>query len=464
MLMKWINLLERVLNVIPLLCVALTGLCIIVNKEKNIFNVVKRNFKELGRYLIILLFLPAFFGGAQAITNIVTSSQASRVILRLNYLEASSGLTPNKTKFTASSLLSDPIMEKVIEKGNFFDLEPELLRSGFTVKALNRSNEVSLEKPYIPTEYSVTFQLTEETAGLRPDRVLTLYGDALTEHFSSSYSRKTNILELDFSDLEQADYMDIGEIFNTKATELQRYMSACSGENGTFISSRTGESFRTLNQKILNYKDVAIENYNAFVLKNGISKNRSQYIGKMNYNNRILDTDYRKNLAAYRIFLDVINMYERDMARIVLVPTRDLGGEFYMSRTKIGVDNFSKGAEDAASRASSLSKDISGNNYKIEQLRSNSGSFQREADAMIETLKDDLLNLATLAMETVQDYDEQSTENYITILYSDEAAVFRSCVKSAIKSAIVFLGLLLVLFLLKPEKASRKEMMRHEKV
>lgn len=452
MLMKWIDILERVLNIIPLFCVAIAALWIIFNKEKNLFNVVKHNLKALGRYLVILLVLPLLWGGIHAATNLVTSSQVSRAILRLNYLEASSGLTPNKTKFTASSLLADPIMEKVIEKGNYFDLDPEVLRSGFTIKLLNRSKEVSLEKPYIPTEYSVTFQLTEETSGLRPARVLELYGEVLTEYFTSSYSRKTNVLELDFSDLEQADYMDIDEIFNTKATELQRYMSACSTENGTFISSKTGESFRTLNQKILNYKDVAIENYHAFVLKNGISKNRSQYIGKMNYNNRILDTDYRKNLAAYRISLDVIQMYERDMARIVLVPTRDLGGEFYMSRTKIGVDNFSKGAEDAATRASSLSKDISSNNYKIEQLRANSGNFEREADAMIETLKEDLLHLATLAMETVQDYDEQSTENYITILYSDEAAAFRSSLTSAVKSAIVFFGLLLVLCLLKPEK------------
>jgi len=71
---------------------------------------------------------------------------------------------------------------------------------------------------------------------------------------------------------------------------------------------------------------------------------------------------------------------------------------------------------------------------------------------MIETLKEDLLHLATLAMETVQDYDEQSTENYITILYSDEAAEFRYSLTSAVKSAIVFFGLLLVLCLLKPEK------------
>lgn len=457
-LMKLVNILGKILQLIPILCAVLAVVWILINKEKNLLNVIKRNFRRMGKYVAFLLPAVVLFGGATTAVALLKSDQKAQMVVGLNYLEASSGLNPNKTKFTASSLLADPIMERVIEEGDYSKLDVETLKSGFDVEPLKTSEQVSLEQPYIPTEYSVTFWADGKTASLDPAEVLKLYGDALAEYFSETYSRKTNVLELDFSDLEQADYMDIGTILDSMATGLQRYMSACSQENGTFVSSETGESFRTLNQKILNYKSIAIENYQAFVLKKGVSKNKGQYIGKMNYNNRILDMDYRKNLAAYRTYLEVIDMYERDMATIVLVPTRDLDGEFYMSRTKIGVDNFSNGAETAASNAATLSQNISNNNYKITRLEANmdSSGGAAEAEAMIETLKTDLTDLAELAVKTVREYDEQSADGYITATYPGKGDTIKASVKTAAKSTLIFLGILIVLFLLKPEKASRR--------
>lgn len=458
MLMNLVDILEKILQLIPALCVILAVAWILTSKEQNLLNVVKRNFKKMGRYVAFLLIAAILFGIVSTAVNFLKSGQQAQMVIGLNYLEASSGLNPNKTKFTVSSLLEDSIMESVLEKGGFSGMDAETLRNGFTVNPLKPSEQVSLEQPYIPTEYSVTFLAKEETASLDPDEILELYGEALTEYFSTTYSRKTNILELDFSDLEQADYLDIGTVLDTKASELQRYMSVCGRENSTFVSAETGESFRSLNQKILNYKEIAIENFRALMLKTGVSKDKGQFIGKMNYTNRILDMDYRKNLAAYRIYLEAIDMYERDMATIVLVPTRDVDGEFYMSRTKIGVDNFSSGAENAARNAASLSQNISNNNYKIMQLQANPDSSVSvaEAEAMIETLKTDLTNLAELAVKTVQEYDEQNAESYITATYYGEDDAIKSSVTAAAKSALIFLCILIVLFLLKPVKVSRR--------
>ena len=61
--------------------------------------------------------------------------------------------------------------------------------------------------------------------------------------------------------------------------------------------------------------------------------------------------------------LNAINTYERDMASIFLVPTRDEEGEFYMGRTKVGVDNFAVEAESFMESASNLQKIIETNNY-----------------------------------------------------------------------------------------------------
>ncbi len=47
-------------------------------------------------------------------------------------------------------------------------------------------------------------------------------------------------------------------------------------------------------------------------------------------------------MAAYDVRLEAINLLHEQMARVVLVPSTDMGHELYMSRTKIGVDNFAQ--------------------------------------------------------------------------------------------------------------------------
>ena len=96
----------------------------------------------------------------------------------------------------------------------------------------------------------------------------------------------------------------------------------------------TGETFASLSQKISNF-DIDLERFSSFVLQNGLSKDSEAYKTRLDYQNRLLDTDHQKRLAAYDIRLEAIDMYDEQMARIVLVPTNDETQEFYMSKTKI---------------------------------------------------------------------------------------------------------------------------------
>ena len=109
-------------------------------------------------------------------------------------------------------------------------------------------------------------------------------------------------------------------------------------ESRSFQSEETGETFTSLEKKINSFRDVQIERYRAFVLENGLVRDRTQYISKLNYINRISNIYYMKHLTAYQVRLEAIDKYERDMASVVLVPTEDENREFYMSRTQIGVE------------------------------------------------------------------------------------------------------------------------------
>lgn len=134
MLMKLVNIIARILQLIPILCAVLAVVWILINKEKNLLNVIKRNFRRMGKCVVFVLAAAILFGGLTMAVNFLKSGQKSQMVVGLNYLEASSGLNPNKTKFTASSLWADPIMDQVIDAGGYSGMDAETLKSGFTVE------------------------------------------------------------------------------------------------------------------------------------------------------------------------------------------------------------------------------------------------------------------------------------------------------------------------------------------
>ena len=52
--------------------------------------------------------------------------------------------------------------------------------------------------------------------------------------------------------------------------------------------------------------------------------------------------------------IEAIDMYDAFMTRFVLIPTYDTEQEFYMSRTKVGVDYFAEEAKELLEEATEL--------------------------------------------------------------------------------------------------------------
>ena len=191
------------------------------------------------------------------------------------------------------------------------------------------------------------------------------------------------------------------------------------------------ESFDSIRDKARNFRDVSLERYKAYVLKYGISRDSGQYISRLNYENRLENMDYMKNLAAYRVRLAAIERYEGDITRAVLVPTRDENGEFYQSRTKIGTDYFANEADRHLDYATTNQLHIETNNYYIECLLAAQGnaSHRQKADEMIESLKQEILTISQLAQATVEDFDAQTTNGYMSFAFSEDTADRRSDLK-----------------------------------
>ncbi len=197
--------------------------------------------------------------------------------------------------------------------------------------------------------------------------------------------------------------------------------------------------FASLSQKISNFIDIELERYEAFVLENGLAGNRTTYQSRMQYANRRLDVSKRKEIAAHDVRIEAINMYNAYMTRFVLIPTYDTNKEFYMSKTKVGVDYFADEAKEHLESATKLVEEMEHNSYAARQIGASTALYT-QADQQIEALKAELLNLAAQSRELCSTYVKEKRDGYIQVSFAPPA-VPESVLKSLALTALLVAAL-----------------------
>lgn len=162
--------------------------------------------------------------------------------------------------------------------------------------------------------------------------------------------------------------------------------------------------------------------------------------------------DYLKNVATHEINLEAIDLYERDMATVVLVPSEDTDGKYYMSRTKIGVDYFADEAETSMKTAAQQQLQVETNNYTIQQMQAVNASAEQtaQADKMVESLKAEYQVLSDLLKNTLKDYDKDTINNYMSIVVSQQEKMESSDLKKVILATVGFAVLFCLLLTVFP--------------
>lgn len=359
------------------------------------------------------------------------------------YPMASKGLTPNSTMLDVSEIFSDEVLERALQTGLLEDLTPEEIRDTLEISQVKQRKGVSIGDLYVSTEYAISYNASKRTIKLDKEALLKVITDTYYEYFITKYKRKTDVLENDYSQVLGLDYLDVSTYLQEQSGIIIEYMEMCRRDNETFISEVTNESFISVKDRVRNFQDVSLERYKAYILKYGISKDREQYVSRLNYENRLENMSYMKNLASYGVRLAAIDRYEGDITRAVLVPTRDQTGEFYQSRTKIGTDYFANEADQYLKYATDNQLNIETNNYYIESLSGAAGGIEhrKKADGMVESLKEELAYISNLAVETVKDYDAQTSNGYISFAFQDREDFRLSCMK---KTALYVIGSVII--------------------
>lgn len=349
------------------------------------------------RVLIMTLIFMALFAG---LYQGALDSTAS-ILINLNYDNASKGQNANGTRYNMSDIICDEVIQRAIDKGALKNVTVKDLSECLSVIPAVSGDAFDESRYHVSTEFILTFSADKKTSHLDAENVVQLVADSYKEFHMDHYADNFDILNIKIDpekEFKDTDYLDIVDRLKIYANAISTYMYELSYENGSFVSS-DNETFNSIREKVINISDVQIEdNLRAYLLQNGMSKDREEYIGRLRYDNSLSDFAQQRARASFQIRNEAVSMYAEEMTRVVLVPTWDESGEYYMGRTKVGIDTLSVEAESYSKTASDYLKGIETNNNVINALSGSSGTGSIELiDTMVSEISDELMDLAEKA-------------------------------------------------------------------
>ena len=356
-------------------------------------------------------------------------ARTAKMLVALNYEEATKGLYPNNTRFNISLIKSEDVLDRAIAKAGLegqitaLDMADHITALASNVNGMHLPSDTTSYK--IATTYTITYEKNDELGPrISAKDMLGLIVEAYKEVFYETYTYVEVGIAPDWSECEEQEYMEIGSFFEKECRKLRRFLNTNANENGTFRSARTGETFTSLRQKVDNFITIDLEKYDSYVLQSGLSKNRERYISKLEYENFLKNIDYQKFMAEYQNRLHTIDIYDSALTAVVLIPTLDTQNNFYMSRTKVAIDYQATAAESANANGNDTLAVIQKNEYAIRQMRSqtaNTPSSIATAQSMIQDMKQKLETLIETTKILNKEYVRYKTKNYLTISFEERS-------------------------------------------
>ena len=192
-------------------------------------------------------------------------------------------------------------------------------------------------------------------------------------------------------------------------------------EKGPSFVTKNNTTFNSIAGKVYQFRETQIEqNLKSLILQHGIVRNKEGYVDRLSYQNKNTDFDRRKNLVSFNLCNEAIAMYSEEMTRIVLVPTWDESGKYYMGRTKVGIDELSVMATAFSDHVATNEKEIMDNNLVITKMQSATGntSVNAQADALIEAIDKSIDNFTAEAISAGREYSNYRMNQCIAVSIS----------------------------------------------
>lgn len=309
-------------------------------QKSKFWALVELLFQGLWKHRLLYLALILLVMCSTSFVMYHLKARTAKMMIALNYEEATRGLYPNNTRFNISLIKSDDVLDRAIAKAGLEgqvtaqDMAENITAWASNVNGMQLPSDTTSYK--IATTYTITYEKNDEIGPRISARdMLSLIVESYKEVFYEDYTYVEMGISPDWSECDKQEYMEIGSFFDKECQKLHRFLNTNAKENGTFRSELTGETFTSLRQKVDNFTSIDLEKYDSYVLQSGLSKNRERYISKLEYQNFLKNISYQKLMAEYQNRLHTIEIYDSALTAVVLIPTLDTQNNFYMSRTKV---------------------------------------------------------------------------------------------------------------------------------
>ncbi len=405
------------------------------NVTKSEFLKIFKSTRIIGAWILIFVFV---ISGIFGIFNHIKAKHSVTAVVALNYSEASQAQNSNGTRYNMAEIICDEVVEKAIEMGAFENVTVKQLKNCLCVYPYVQGDVDDKSNYHISTEFVVEYHASKHTDHLDAENVITLITSAYKEYYIEKYTDNFSLTSKeDKPDYSTMEYMDIVTYFNKETTAVLNYLYGLAEKGPSFVT-KNNTTFHAIAQKVHQFKETQIDqNLKSLVLQHGVVRDKDSYIDRLSYQNKNTDFDRQRNKASFDICNQAIDMYSEEMTRVVLVPTWDEGGKYYMGRTKVGIDELSVMATSFSDNVASNEKEIMDNNLVIGKMQSASGntSANAEADALITTIDKSIDDFTNEAIAAGREYSNYRMNQCIAVSISGTSLF------SELKTIIIFMML-----------------------
>ena len=405
------------------------------NVTKSEFLKIFKSTRLIGAWILIFVFV---ISGIFGIFNHIKAKHSVTAVVALNYSEASQAQNSNGTRYNMAEIICDEVVEKAIEMGALENVTVKQLKNCLFVYPYVQGDVDDKSNYHISTEFVVEYNASKHTNHLDAENVITLITSAYKEYYIEKYTDNFSLTSKeDKPDYSTMEYMDIVTYFNKETTAVLNYLYGLAEKGPSFVT-KNNTTFHAIEQKVHQFKETQIDqNLKSLVLQHGIVRDKDSYIERLSYQNKNTDFDMQKNKASFDICNQATQMYSEEMTRVVLVPTWDEGGKYYMGRTKVGIDELSVMATTFSNNVASNEKEIMDNNLVIGKMKGSSGntSANAEADALIIAIDKSIDDFTNEAITAGREYSNYRMNQCIAVSISGTSLF------SELKTIIIFMML-----------------------
>lgn len=385
--------------------------------RSEFFNILKTTKYLQVWVMVFVVVLTGVFG----VLNHLKAKQSVKAVVALNYSEASQAQNSNGTRYNMSEIICDEVVEKAIEMGAFEDVTVKQLKKCLSVYPYVQGDVNDESNYHISTEFIVEYHASKDTEHLNSENVIVLIASAYKEYYIEKYTDNFSLTEQEEKpDYSAMEYMDIVTYFNKETTAVLNYLYGMAEKGPSFVTTNN-TTFNSIAGKVHQFQQTQIEqNLHSLILQYGISRDEQSYIDRLSYQNKNTDFDMQKNSASFDLCNEAIDIYAEEMTRIVLVPTWDGSGKYYMGRTKVGVDELSVMATTFSDYVATNNKEIMDNQLIIQKMlnATHDTSAAGQADALIAAIDNSIDNFTIEAINAGREYSNYRMNQCIAVSIS----------------------------------------------